>query len=305
MWKIYKLNLSKEVYILFHIGILQLTQNLDDAVRGFKQGLQNLGIQTKFTYLNADGKVEILPGLAQKLVDSSVDLIFACSTPAAKAAQAVTGEIPILFTPVFDPVSVKLVASMQSPGANITGMSGMVKAKDKLTLIQALLPTAKKIGVLYHTADDNTLIETNNFCAAAANLFTIEKIAIQTADEISLLEEKLPTNIDALFLPIGRIVEENFSSIAYYADMLEIPIIASHGPNVVMGALGALVANHTSLGLECAHQAKAILVDHKSIQDIPVGITTMPEILLNAFVADNLGIELSAELQKKAKEIYA
>jgi len=305
MWKIYKLNLSKEVYILFHIGILQLTQNLDDAVRGFKQGLQNLGIQAKFTYLNADGKVEILPKLAQKLIDSSVDLIFACSTPAAKAAQTLTGEIPILFTPVFDPVSVKLVDSMQSPGANITGMSGMVQAQDKIALIQELLPTAKKIGVLYHTADDNTLIETNNFCAAAANLLTIEKIAIQTADEISLLEEILPSDIDALFLPIGRIVEENFSSIAYYADMLEIPIIASHGPNVVMGALGALVANHTSLGIECAHQAKAILVDNKSIQDIPVGITAMPEILLNAFVANNLGIELSADLQKKAKEIYA
>jgi len=305
MWKIYKLNLSKEVYILFHIGILQLTQNLDDAVRGFKQGLQNLGIQAKFTYLNADGKVEMLPGLAQKLVDSSVDLIFACSTPSAKAAQMITGEIPILFTPVFDPVSVKLVDSMQAPGANITGMSGMVQSQDKIALIQELLPTAKKIGVLYHTADGNTLIETNNFCAAAANLLTIEKIAIQTADEISLLEEILPSDLDALFLPIGRIVEENFSSIAYYADMLEIPIIASHAPNVVMGALGALVANHTVLGLECAHQAKSILIDKKSIQDIPVGITKTPEILLNSFVADNLGIELTAELQKKAKEIYA
>jgi putative ABC transport system substrate-binding protein len=305
MWKIYKLNLSKEVYILFHIGILQLTQNLDDAVRGFKQGLQNLGIQAKFTYLNADGKVEILPELAQKLVDSGVDLIFSCSTPAAKAAQRVTGEIPILFTPVFDPVSVKLVDSMQSPGANITGMSGMVQAQDKITLIQELLPTAKKIGVLYHTADDNTLIETNNFCAAAANLLTIQKIAIQTAADISLLEEKLAADIDALFLPIGRIVEENFSSIAYYADMMEIPIIASHGPNVVMGALGALIANHAALGIECANQAKSILVDKKLIHDIPVGITKMPEILLNSFVADNLGIELSAELQKKAKEIYA
>lgn len=305
MWKIYKLNLSKEVYILFHIGILQLTQNLDDAVRGFKQGLQNLGIQAKFTYLNADGKVEILPELAQKLVDSGVDLIFSCSTPAAKAAQRVTGEIPILFTPVFDPVSVKLVDSMQSPGANITGMSGMVQAQDKITLIQELLPTAKKIGVLYHTADDNTLIETNNFCAAAANLLTIQKIAIQTAADISLLEEKLAADIDALFLPIGRIVEENFSSIAYYADMMEIPIIASHGPNVVMGALGALIANHAALGIECANQAKSILVDKKLIHDIPVGITKMPEILLNSFVADNLGIELSAELQKKAKAIYA
>jgi putative ABC transport system substrate-binding protein len=290
MWKIYKLNLSKEVYILFHIGILQLTQNLDDAVRGFKQGLQNLGIQAKFTYLNADGKVDILPGLAQKLVDSSVDLIFACSTPSAKAAQMITGEIPILFTPVFDPVSVSLVDSMQHPGANITGMSGMVPAQDKITLIQELLPTAKKVGVLYHISDDNTLIETNNFCAAAANLLTIQKIAIQTAAEISLLEEKLPADMDALFLPIGRIVEENFSSIAYYADMMEIPIIASHGPNVVMGALGALVANHAALGLECAHQAKSILIDKKSIQDIPVGITKTPEILLNAFVADNLGI---------------
>lgn len=60
---------------LFNIGILQLTQNLDDAVYGFKQGLHDLAVTAKFHYVNADGNVSELPKLAQNLADLKVDLI--------------------------------------------------------------------------------------------------------------------------------------------------------------------------------------------------------------------------------------
>lgn len=94
---------------MFNIGILQLTQHLDDAVKGFKEGLRNLNVDVTYHYLNADGNIAELPKLADILA-TKVDLIFACSTPAAKAAVALTENIPVLFTPVFDPVSVNLVS---------------------------------------------------------------------------------------------------------------------------------------------------------------------------------------------------
>lgn len=289
---------------LFNIGILQLTQNLDDAVYGFKQGLHDLAVTAKFHYVNADGNVSELPKLAQNLADLKVDLIFACSTPAAKAAGALAGTIPVLFTPVFDPVSANLVNSMQFPGGKITGMSGMVKASDKISFIKELLPTAKKLGILYHAEDPNALIEAERFRNAAKGQFYLEEITIFDQAELSLLNDKLASDLDALFLPIGRVVEENFASIAYYTDALHIPIIASHAPNVSLGALGALVANHTKLGEACAKQAKQILVDKADIKTIPVGITEMPEILLNSFAAENLNIDLPKELEMKANSIY-
>lgn len=289
---------------MFHIGILQMTQNLDDAVNGFKDGLKALGIQADFSYRNADGNERELPRLAKKLAEEGPDLIFACSTPAAKAAKAAAGAIPVLFTPVFDPVGVKLVDSMAKPGGNITGASGMVKAADKVRFIASLLPRANKLGVLYHAEDENARIETARFTDAAKNRFVIEPIAIGGQEELSLLEEKLPEGLDAIFLPIGKIIEDNFSSIAYYADALGVPLIASHAPNVVLGALGALTANHQKLGASCAGQAKQILVDGVLPGNIPVQIADFPDILLNASVAENLNIHLPEELVKAAAAIY-
>lgn len=290
---------------MFHVGILQLTQNLDDAVYGFKEGLRELAIDAAYHYLNADGNTADLPRLAEKLAELNVDLIFACSTPAAQAAQNLAGQIPVLFTPVFDPVSVNLVDSLATPGGKTTGMSGMVRAADKVNFIRRLLPRARKLGVLYHTQDDNARIETENFLAAAEKQFSAATIAFDKQEELSLLEERLPEDLDALFLPIGKAVEDNFSSIAYYTDAARIPIIASHAPNVALGALGALVANHRTLGKSCARQAKQILADQVSPAKIAVGVTDAPEILLNAFVAENLGVDLPEQLRRDAKEIYA
>lgn len=289
---------------MFHIGILQLTQNLDDAVKGFREGIAAQNLAVDFTYENADGNQAELPKLAQRLAAQNADLIFACSTPSAKAALSLEGQIPVVFTPVFDPVTAGLVDKMDRPGGKATGMSGMVPAEDKINFIQSLLPAAKNLALLFPTKDPNARIETENMRLAAAGRLTFQPIELSCQEDISLLEEKLPLDTDALFLPIGRILEENFASIVYYADARNLPIIASHAPNVSAGALGALVADHELLGYQCAIQAGQILSEGKNPAELPVGITQKPQILLNAYAAENLGITLPEELKKAAKEIY-
>jgi len=288
---------------LHTIGILQLTQNLDDTVQGFKAGLAEAGVTAEFYYLNADGNLNELPKLASKLAERKVDLIFACTTPAAKAAVALTDNIPVVFTPVFDPVGAGLAESMDVPGGKATGVSGMVKASEKVTFIKRLLPDTRKLGILYHTQDSNALLELAHFRQAALGQFELVELPIHNPEDLSNLEELLPNDLEALFIPIGRIIEENFASVVYYTDAVSLPIIASHAPNVSAGALGALVANHHMLGKACAVKAARILSGtHPGI--IPVGIVEQPEILLNAFVASNLGIELPQDLLTQAKEVY-
>lgn len=288
---------------MYQIGILQLTQNLDDAVHGFKQGFANCGLQADFHYLNADGNTSVLPSLAKELMNREVDLIFACSTPAAKAAADLPGNIPVVFTPVFDPVGAGLVDTMSLPGGKTTGVSGMVKSADKIVFIHRLLPNAKTIGVLYHTGDSNAQLEFSNFQQAAKGELELQELPVNQPEDLSKLSELLSPDLDALFLPIGRVIEENFATVAYYTDTVKLPIIASHAPNVSLGALGALVANHHRLGLDCAAKAKEILSGADPGR-IPVGIVEEPEILLNDFVAQNLGIKLPISLKLAAKEIY-
>ena len=287
---------------MYRIGILQLTQHLDDAVNGFRQRLTELGLDVEYDYRNADGAAADLPRLADQLSRQSVDLIFACSTPAAQAAIALPGNIPVVFTPVFDPVGAGLIASLSHPGGKATGMAGMVPVQKKLAFIQELLPQARVIGLLYHTGDSNGLLEADLFRQTATD-YQIVDLPISRPDELSLLPDMLQQPLDALFLPISRIVEENFATVAYYAEAAGLPVIASHGPNVPAGALAALTANHRRLGCACADQARQILTG-TSPATIAVGVVNTPDILLNVFVAANLGVPLSPELLARAAEIY-
>lgn len=289
---------------MYKIGILQLTQNLDDAVKGFKAGFAGCDVSAQFHYYNADGNSKLLPELAKKLKDISVDLVFACSTPAAQAAVNLDGKIPVVFTPVFDPIGAGLAKSFKKPGGKATGVAGMVAASDKVSFIRRLLPGACNIGLLYHVNDDNAQVETANFKAAAAAVFHLTEIPVHQPEDLSRLSEMLPAGLDALFLPIGRMIEENFATVAYYAEGLNLPVIASHAPNVPAGALGALTANHFQLGYTCAEKALTILKGVRPPGLVPIDIVQNPEIFLNAYTADLLNIVIPNDLLQEAKEIF-
>jgi putative ABC transport system substrate-binding protein len=287
---------------LYRIGILQLTQFLDDAVRGFKSGLVACGIEAAFEYHNADGNANHLPALASEFETTGVDLIFACSTPSAQAATSLTN-IPVIFTPVFDPVGAGLALSLKEPGGKATGMAGMVSPNAKLDFIETLLPQVKNIGVLYHRKDSNSLLEVSNFKAAAKGRYTLTEIAFDHSEALSTLGEQLSPLIDVLFVPIGKEIEENFATVSYYADLSSLPIIASNAANVPAGALGALVADHFKLGFACAAQADKILRGANP-GSIPIVGVDKPDILLNNYVADNLGILFPPDLVANAREIF-
>lgn len=284
------------------IGILQLTQNLDDAVRGFKTGLAADGRSAVFEYRNADGNAALLPKLAHDLLARGVDLIFACSTPAAQAAIALPAAVPVVYTPVFDPVGAGLAATMYRPGGKATGMAGVVPAAAKVAFIRRLLPQARNIALLYHEGDANSRLEAANFKAAAGD-YRLNELPLARPEDLSALGENLPPATDVLVIPIGRVVEENFATIAYYAELAAVPIIAANAGNVAAGALGALVADHYKLGVACADQAIQILGGGDP-GSIPVGIVNNPDILLNRAAAADLGIVLDSDLLAAAREIF-
>jgi putative ABC transport system substrate-binding protein len=195
------------------------------------------------------------------------------------------------------------VASLARPAGKATGMAGMVPAAAKVAFIRRLLPQAGNLAVLYHGGDANSLLETENFRAAAGDVFRITDLPMARAEDLSALGELITPAIDAVFLPIGRVTEENFPTVAYYTDMAAIPVIASSGGNVPAGALGALVADHYKLGAACAGQAAKIF-GGESPGLIPVGIVENPDILLNRSVAENLNIVLPADLIAAAREVF-
>ena len=141
------------------VGFLN-TQSADEngkvaLLQSLKAGYgQNVAVK----YRNAENQFDRLPALAADLVRRRVAVIVANTTPAALAAKAATTTIPIVFTVGTDPVALGLVASLNRPGANVTGSAALVSdlSPKQLQLLHELLPNAGLLGVLADPAFPDT-----------------------------------------------------------------------------------------------------------------------------------------------------
>jgi putative ABC transport system substrate-binding protein len=130
-------------------------------VAAFRHGLKEIGYvegqNVAVVYRWAEGQYDRVPAFAAELVRRQVALIVA-NYPGAMAVKAATTTIPIVFTAGIDPVKIGLVASLNRPGGNVTGVTQLHQevAPKRLELAHQLLPMATIIGVLVNPADPNT-----------------------------------------------------------------------------------------------------------------------------------------------------
>jgi putative tryptophan/tyrosine transport system substrate-binding protein len=143
-----------------HIGAVR--QGLADA--GYTEG-RNLAIK----YRSADGRFDRLPAIATQLVADPVAAIVAFSPAAALAAKAASSTTPIVFAIGADPVDLGLVASLNRPGGNVTGVTFFVNTlgAKRLELLRALVPSAIVIGFLVNARNPTSQSQTADVQAAA------------------------------------------------------------------------------------------------------------------------------------------
>jgi putative tryptophan/tyrosine transport system substrate-binding protein len=155
-------------------------QSADDDYKNFTvpflQGLKETGYvegqNVAIEYRWAENQYDRLPALAADLVRRRVAVIVAITTPAVLAAKAATTNIPIVFATGGDPVALGLVASLNRPGANLTGFSALAGelAPKRLQLLRELLPNVTRFGVLADPAFPVTQSTIADLQAAARTL---------------------------------------------------------------------------------------------------------------------------------------
>ena len=167
----------------------------------FRRGLSEYGVipgeNAAIEYRWAAGQYEKLPALAAELVDRQVAVFYAAGGQlAVRAARAASPTLPIVFTTGGDPIEIGLVASLNKPEGNMTGVSfsGRALGPKRLELMHELLPQAAKITVLQNSGNPVSPTEWHQYKEAAAALGL----------QLSLISAATVAEIDQAFVKFGR-----------------------------------------------------------------------------------------------------
>lgn len=279
-----------------------------DAVRdGVKKGLTDLGhvegTDVAYTYETAQGNPATAAQIARQFVGEAPAVIVAISTPSAQAAVAATSDIPIVFSAVTDPLAAQLVASLDAPGANVTGVSDMAPIGDHIALIQEITPDVKRLGVLYNPGEANSvssvaLLKTE---AESAGISVVEAPATKSAD-VQAAARSLIGNVDAIYVPTDNTIVSALEAAVGVAIEAKLPLYAADTDSVNRGALAAVGFNYFDVGVQTAALVDQVLKGADP-GTIPVVFATGTDLQVNKATAAAIGIELPQSVLDRASKV--
>ncbi|SER59669.1 ABC transporter substrate-binding protein [Lachnobacterium bovis] len=245
---------------------------------------------------NGQADASNLNQIATELVNNEVDIIIPIATPAAMICQNATEDkdIPIVFSAVSDPVSSKLVKSLEKPSGNITGTSDALDTKTLFKVIRAG-SDVKKLGLLYNKSEDSSIKaikEIKQLCKKNG-IEVVEKTGT-TTNEIALCADALIENkVDAVFTPTDNTVQVAEISIYDKFQNAKIPHYAGADSFALNGAFCGYGINYVELGKKTADIAVDILVEKKKPSQIPVQFVNSGIATVNTETAEKIGLDYS------------
>lgn len=282
----------------YNVGVIQLTEHvaLDAANKGFCDGLKEEGIDAKIDQQNAQGDQSACDTIASKFVNDKKDLVLAIATPAAQAIAGKTEDIPICITAVTDPAEAGLVDSNDKPGTNVTGTSDLTPIKEQISLLKQLIPDCKTVGILYNSAEDNSLFQAEIAKKEIeANSMTYKVYTVSNSNEIQTVVESMVGKVDAIYIPTDNMIAAGMSTVSMVATENKIPCIVGESGMVDNGGLATYGIDYYNLGKKTAKMAAKILKGEASPEDMPIEYLDAAkfELQVNEEIAKELGIDVS------------
>jgi putative ABC transport system substrate-binding protein len=278
-------------------------------VRAFHQGLSETGFvegkNVAIEYRWADGQNDRLPALAADLVRRQVTVI-AATGPAALPAKAATTIIPIVFEGGFDPVGMGLVASLNRPGGNVTGVTslGVEVGPKRLELLHELIPTASNIALLVNPIGPNAESDSKTMSAAARTLgLQLQVLNASTERELDIVFATLvERRAGALVIGPDAFFSNRPEQLAALALRHAVPTVYQYREFAAAGGLMSYGSTVTdSLRLLGVYTGRVLRGEKPA--DLPVQRATKVELIINLKTAQTLGITIPLALLTRADEL--
>ena len=281
-----------------------------DRLRRFHQGLKDTGYvegeNVAIEYRWAQGQLDRLPALAAELVRRQVAVIAAFGDIAAVAAKTATTAIPIVFAVSENPVKAGLVASLNRPGSNATGINflGAELGSKQLGLLHELVPAAVRVGLLVNPRVPQTETVTRDVAAAASAIgLQIDVVEASESREIEAAFRTLVRNrADALVIGADPFFASRRLQLATLATRHAIPAIFNIREYAEAGGLmsygTSLIETYRQVGIYTGKILKGA-----KPADLPVEQSSKFELIINLPTARALGLEVPPTLLARADEV--
>jgi putative tryptophan/tyrosine transport system substrate-binding protein len=283
----------------------------DFRLTAFRQGLNETGYvegqNVAIEYRWAPGQYDQLPALAADLVRRQVTVIAAVGIPPTFAAKAATSTIPIAFLVGIDPIEFDLIASLNRPGGNITGVAILTAelAAKRLELLHELVPTAAVIALLVNPTDPAaTESETRNLRDAVRSLgLQLHILPASTPNEIdSAFETLVELRAGALVVSTDPLFTNQRAQIVALAARHAVPAIYIWREFVEAGGLMSYGTDLTGSHRQAGIYTGKILKGAKPA-DLPVQEVVKVELVINLKTAKALGLTVPLPLSGRADEV--
>jgi len=269
---------------------------------GYREG-QNLRIEQRW----ADNEYNRLPALAADLVRRQVTVIATIGgISPTLAAKAATTTIPIVFYVGTDPVEFGIVASLNRPGGNLTGVSGLniELGPKRLELLHEMLPSATAMATLVNPANPNAE-KASKALQAVARTLTLNLYVLPARGERDLetvFARLTQLRVNALLITGDALFRAQSTQLAALALRHAVPTIFQYREFVAAGGLMSYGGNVTDMYRLAGTYAGRILKGEKPT-DLPVQQSTKVELIINLKTAKALGLDVPATLLARADEV--
>ena len=279
----------------YKVGVCQLVQHaaLDAATEGFTAALKDeLGDEVSVEVQNASGDSATCATICNTFVSEGVDLIMGNATPALVSASQATASIPIVGTSItYYATALDISDWNGKTGINVTGASDLAPLDKQAELLKELFPDAKKVGIVYCTAEANSKYQSTEITKTLKSMgYEVTEFTFSDSNDIQSVVTNACSNSDVLYIPTDNQAAAATETINNVALAAKVPIVCGEEGICEGCGVATLSISYYDMGYNAGKMAAKILKEGADPSTMDIQYSNEFTKKYNADICKTLGI---------------